>query len=95
VAADTPSIGQREVDRERTLGLSLGLSPQVEHLSNLWRTFLDQEFTSIQTVDDGIVSVGAEDLINFPQLVDHFLPGLATFGRGGVAAPQGKLIGIP
>jgi hypothetical protein len=26
-------------------------------------------------------------LINIPQLVDHFLPGLVTFGSGGVAGP--------
>jgi hypothetical protein len=87
----TPSIGQREVDRKRTVGLLLGFSPQLEHLSNLWRTFVDQQFASIQTVDDGIVSVGAEDAINFAQLADHFLSGLVTFGSGGVAAPQGKV----
>jgi hypothetical protein len=64
--------------------------PSLSTSATSWRTFVDQEFAPIQTVDDGIVSVSAEGLINFPQLVDHFQPGLVTFGSGGVAAPPGK-----
>jgi hypothetical protein len=84
----TPSNGQWEVDRERAAGLTLGLSPQVEYLGNLWRAFVDQQFASIQTVHDGLVSVGAKDLINFPELVDHFPSSLVSIGAVGGPARQ-------
>src|SRR5512133_126378 len=84
------AIGCRKIDRERTFGDLLGLASQLEHLGQLGRTLFDHELASVETADDRIVTVGAEDQVDFAQLVDHRLPGLLPGGAGSMAATQGE-----